>query len=147
MLKKRREQRQAQQEAAWRTESVFWSLDDIVSLGDPSTARGGLPRPEASTASRPPLPDRRREREEEEVSSSHRVKCVDTVSGRVDTVSGRVNIVCGRVNTRPSIPKTLFAQLGQCVDTLCGSVDTLRLKLKNVNFSGHVAAWESRESA
>ncbi|MQL88579.1 hypothetical protein Taro_021140 [Colocasia esculenta] len=34
-----------------------------------------------------------------------------------------------------------------CVDTLPGGVDTLRLKLKNVNLSGHVAAWGSRESA
>ncbi|MQL84437.1 hypothetical protein Taro_016932 [Colocasia esculenta] len=73
VLKKRREQqRQAQQEAAGRTGSVFGSLDDIVSLGDPSTMRGGLPRPVASTTSRPPLLDRRQEREEEEVSSSCR---------------------------------------------------------------------------
>ncbi|MQL90617.1 hypothetical protein Taro_023202 [Colocasia esculenta] len=74
VLKKRREQqRQAQQATPARTVSAFASLDDIVSLGDPSVVRGGgLPRPEASTASRPPLPDRRREREEEEVSSSHR---------------------------------------------------------------------------
>ncbi|MQL88766.1 hypothetical protein Taro_021333 [Colocasia esculenta] len=42
--------------------------DDIVSLGDPSVVRGGLPRPEASTALRPPLPERHREREEEEAS-------------------------------------------------------------------------------
>ncbi|MQL94847.1 hypothetical protein Taro_027497 [Colocasia esculenta] len=74
VLKKRREQqRQAQQAMPARTGSAFASLDDIVSLGDPSVVRGGgLPRPEASTASRPPLPDRRREREEEEVSSSRR---------------------------------------------------------------------------
>ncbi|MQM23616.1 hypothetical protein Taro_056682 [Colocasia esculenta] len=74
VLKKRREQqRQAQQATPARTGSAFASLDDIVSLGDPSVVRGGgLPRPEASTASRPPLPDRRREREEEEVSSSRR---------------------------------------------------------------------------
>ncbi|MQL70861.1 hypothetical protein Taro_003185, partial [Colocasia esculenta] len=71
VLRRRREQqRTAQQEAPARTASAFTSLDDIVSLGDPSVVRGGLPRPEASTASRPPLPDRRREREEEEVSSS-----------------------------------------------------------------------------
>ncbi|MQL70397.1 hypothetical protein Taro_002699 [Colocasia esculenta] len=74
VLKKRREQqRQAQQATPARTGSAFASLNDIVSLGDPSVVRGGgLPRPEASTASRPPLPDRRREREEEEVSSSRR---------------------------------------------------------------------------
>ncbi|MQL98741.1 hypothetical protein Taro_031456 [Colocasia esculenta] len=68
VLKKRREQqRQAQQATPARTGSAFASLDDIVSLGDPSMVRGGgLPRPEASTASRPPLPDRHREREEEE---------------------------------------------------------------------------------
>ncbi|MQM09018.1 hypothetical protein Taro_041878 [Colocasia esculenta] len=67
VLKKRREQqRQAQQATPARTGSAFASLDDIVSLGDPSV------RPEGSTASRPPLPDRRREREEEEVSSSRR---------------------------------------------------------------------------
>ncbi|MQL99809.1 hypothetical protein Taro_032536 [Colocasia esculenta] len=37
VLKKHREQqRQAQQEAAGRSGSVFGSLDDIVSLGDPS---------------------------------------------------------------------------------------------------------------
>ncbi|MQM02893.1 hypothetical protein Taro_035664 [Colocasia esculenta] len=59
--------------------------------------------------------------------------CVDTASGSVDT--------------RPISQKIFFAQLGQCVDTLNGSVDTLRLKLKNVNLSGHVAAWGSRESA
>ncbi|MQM22116.1 hypothetical protein Taro_055164 [Colocasia esculenta] len=73
VLKKRREQqRQAQQATPSRTGSTFTSLDNIVSLGDPSVVRGGLQRPEASTASRPPLPDRRREREEEEVSSSRR---------------------------------------------------------------------------
>ncbi|MQL73581.1 hypothetical protein Taro_005938 [Colocasia esculenta] len=72
-LKKHREQqRQAQQATPVRTGSAFASLDDIVSLGDPSVVRGGLQRPKASTASRPPLPDRRREREEEEVSSSRR---------------------------------------------------------------------------
>ncbi|MQL73939.1 hypothetical protein Taro_006296 [Colocasia esculenta] len=68
VLKKRQEQqRQAQQETPARTGSAFASLDDIVSLGDPSVVRGGLQRPEASTASRPPLADRRREREEEEI--------------------------------------------------------------------------------
>ncbi|MQM13361.1 hypothetical protein Taro_046286 [Colocasia esculenta] len=74
VLKKCREQqRQAQQATPARTGSAFASLDDIVSLGDPSVVRGGgLPRLEASTASRPPLPDRHREREEEEVSSSRR---------------------------------------------------------------------------
>ncbi|MQM02859.1 hypothetical protein Taro_035627 [Colocasia esculenta] len=74
VLKKRREQqRQAQQVTLARTGSAFASLDDIVSLGDPSVVLGGgQSRPEASTASRPPLPDRRREREEEEVSSSRR---------------------------------------------------------------------------
>ncbi|MQM06946.1 hypothetical protein Taro_039775 [Colocasia esculenta] len=67
VLKKRREQqRQAQQATPARTGSTFASLDDIMSLGDPSVVRGGVQRPEASTASRPPLPDRRREREEEE---------------------------------------------------------------------------------
>ncbi|MQL89045.1 hypothetical protein Taro_021622 [Colocasia esculenta] len=67
VLKKRREQQQqAQQATPARSGSAFASLDDIVSLGDPSM------RPEASTASRHPLPDRRREREEEEVSSSRR---------------------------------------------------------------------------
>ncbi|MQL90428.1 hypothetical protein Taro_023040, partial [Colocasia esculenta] len=62
----------AQQATPARTSSAFASLDDIVSLGDPSAVRGGVQRPEASMASRPPLPDRRREREEEEVSSSRR---------------------------------------------------------------------------
>ncbi|MQL88325.1 hypothetical protein Taro_020883 [Colocasia esculenta] len=59
-------ERAAQQEALGRTGSAFASLDDIVSLGDHSVVRGGLPRPEASTTSRPPLPDQRREREEDE---------------------------------------------------------------------------------
>ncbi|MQL85152.1 hypothetical protein Taro_017671 [Colocasia esculenta] len=73
VLKKCREQqRQAQQATPARTGSAFASPDDIVSLGDPSVVRGGLQRPEASTASRPPLPDRRQEREEEEASSSCR---------------------------------------------------------------------------
>ncbi|MQL76832.1 hypothetical protein Taro_009245 [Colocasia esculenta] len=68
VLKKRREQqRQAQQATPARTGSAFASLDDIVSLRDPSVVRGGVSRPEASMASRPPLPDRRREREEEEL--------------------------------------------------------------------------------
>ncbi|MQL72449.1 hypothetical protein Taro_004784, partial [Colocasia esculenta] len=31
------------------------------------------------------------------------------------------------------------------VDTVYLCVDTLRLKFKNGNFSGHVAAWESRD--
>ncbi|MQL67812.1 hypothetical protein Taro_000142 [Colocasia esculenta] len=74
VLKKRREQqRQAQQKVPGRTELVFGSLDDLVSLGDPSSGQGG-PRPEASTMTRPPLPDRCRERDEEEVSSSHRLR-------------------------------------------------------------------------
>ncbi|MQM18062.1 hypothetical protein Taro_051046 [Colocasia esculenta] len=78
VLKKHREQqRQAQQVTPARTGSAFASLDDIVSLGDPSVVRGGVQRPEASTASRPPLPDRRREREEEEVSSSHRQRPIE----------------------------------------------------------------------
>ncbi|MQM06746.1 hypothetical protein Taro_039572, partial [Colocasia esculenta] len=64
-------EREAQQEAQSRTGSAFATLDDILSLGDPSVVWGGL-RPKASTATRPPLPDRRREREEEEVSSSRR---------------------------------------------------------------------------
>ncbi|MQL70649.1 hypothetical protein Taro_002956, partial [Colocasia esculenta] len=72
VLKKRWEQqRQAHPETPVRTGSVFGSLNDILSLGDPSVVWGGL-RPEASMATRPPRPDRRREREEEEVSSSHR---------------------------------------------------------------------------
>ncbi|MQL78058.1 hypothetical protein Taro_010481 [Colocasia esculenta] len=71
VLKKRREQqRQTQQEATGRMGSVFGSLDDIVSLGDPSIGRGAGARPEASTTTRPPVLDRRREREEEEVSNS-----------------------------------------------------------------------------
>ncbi|MQL69163.1 hypothetical protein Taro_001470 [Colocasia esculenta] len=75
VLKKRREkQRQTQQEAAGRMGSVFGSLDDIVSLGDPTVGRGAGARPEASTATRPPVPDRRRESEEEEVSSSRRLR-------------------------------------------------------------------------
>ncbi|MQM18730.1 hypothetical protein Taro_051725 [Colocasia esculenta] len=73
VLKKHREQqRQTQQEAARRMGSVFGSLADIVSLGDPSVKRGAEARLEASTATRPPVHDRRREREEEEVSSSRR---------------------------------------------------------------------------
>ncbi|MQL97931.1 hypothetical protein Taro_030622, partial [Colocasia esculenta] len=67
VLKKRQEQqRQTQQEAAGRMGSVFGSLDDIVSLGDPFVGRGAGARPVASTATRPPVPDRRREREEEQ---------------------------------------------------------------------------------
>ncbi|MQM11767.1 hypothetical protein Taro_044676, partial [Colocasia esculenta] len=66
LKKRRKQQRQAQQATPARTGSAFASLDDIVSLGDPSVVRGGLQRPEASTASRPPLLDQRREREEEE---------------------------------------------------------------------------------
>ncbi|MQL85265.1 hypothetical protein Taro_017781 [Colocasia esculenta] len=43
VLKKRREQqRQAQQAMPVRTGSAFASLDDIVSLGDPSVVRGGV---------------------------------------------------------------------------------------------------------
>ncbi|MQL68156.1 hypothetical protein Taro_000429 [Colocasia esculenta] len=85
VLKKRREQqRQTQQEAAGRMGSVFGSLDDIVSLGDPSVGRGAGACPEASTATRPPVPDRRREREEEEVSSSRRPRpSEDTYSSHV----------------------------------------------------------------
>ncbi|MQL84769.1 hypothetical protein Taro_017280 [Colocasia esculenta] len=82
VLKKCREQQwQAQQEAQARTGLAFASLDDILSLGDPSVVRGGL-RPEASTATRPPLLDWRREREEEEVSSSHRLDRVEREKGK-----------------------------------------------------------------
>ncbi|MQL97419.1 hypothetical protein Taro_030113, partial [Colocasia esculenta] len=67
VLKKHREQqRQAQQESQARAGSAFASLDDILSLGDPSVVWEGL-RPEASMATRPPLPDRHQEMEEEEV--------------------------------------------------------------------------------
>ncbi|MQM06052.1 hypothetical protein Taro_038872 [Colocasia esculenta] len=42
-------------------------------------------------------------------------------------------------------PSSLSQKPSACgVDTVLCSVDTLRLKLKNRNFSGHVAAWESR---
>ncbi|MQL96219.1 hypothetical protein Taro_028894 [Colocasia esculenta] len=83
VLKKRREQqRQTQQDAAERMGSVFGSLDDIVSLGDPSVGRGAGARPEASTVTRPPVPDRRREREEEEVSSSRRPRPSEGVEAR-----------------------------------------------------------------
>ncbi|MQL84981.1 hypothetical protein Taro_017489 [Colocasia esculenta] len=61
------------------------------------------------------------------VSTLDCVKCVDTAPGSVDTSL--------------SSQKTSSAQMGQCVDTLPGGVDTLRLKLKIVNSSGHVAAW------
>ncbi|MQM10599.1 hypothetical protein Taro_043495, partial [Colocasia esculenta] len=60
-----------------------------------------------------------------------RVKCVDTAPGSVDT--------------SPRFQKTQLPDWDSCVDTLPGGVDTLRLKLKNVNFSGHVAAWELRD--
>ncbi|MQL98824.1 hypothetical protein Taro_031537, partial [Colocasia esculenta] len=81
VLKKHREQqRQTHREAQGRTGSAFASLDDIVSLGDPSVVRGGL-RPEASAAMRPPLPDRRHEREEEEVSNSCRQRPSEGESG------------------------------------------------------------------
>ncbi|MQL71628.1 hypothetical protein Taro_003957 [Colocasia esculenta] len=83
VLKKRREQqRQAQQATPARTGLAFVSLDDIVSLGDPSVVRGGLQRPEASTASRPPLPDRRREREEEENATYDLVPLGDTANSQ-----------------------------------------------------------------
>ncbi|MQL69041.1 hypothetical protein Taro_001286 [Colocasia esculenta] len=81
VLKKRREQqRQTQQEAAGRMGSVFGSLDDIVSLGDPSVGRGAGARPEASTATRPPVSDRRREREEEENATYDLVPLGDTAN-------------------------------------------------------------------
>ncbi|MQM05080.1 hypothetical protein Taro_037887 [Colocasia esculenta] len=51
-------------------------------------------------------------------------------------------LVPGSVDTSLSFQKNSFAEMGQYVDTLPGGVDTLRLKLKNVNFSEHVAAWE-----
>ncbi|MQL94386.1 hypothetical protein Taro_027037 [Colocasia esculenta] len=73
LMKHWEQQRQCQQEAAGRMGSVFGSLDDIMSLGDPSVGRGGA-RPEASTAMRPLISDRSREREEEEVSSSRRLR-------------------------------------------------------------------------
>ncbi|MQL76774.1 hypothetical protein Taro_009164 [Colocasia esculenta] len=59
----------------------------------------------------------------------------------VSTQSQAVSTL-GSVDTSLSSQKNSFAEMGQCVDTLPGGVDTLRLKLKNVNFSGHVAAWE-----
>ncbi|MQL75712.1 hypothetical protein Taro_008095 [Colocasia esculenta] len=96
VLKKRREQqRAAQQEAQGRTASAFASLDDIVSLWDPSVARGGLQRPEASTASRPPLPDRRREREEEEDMHHLDFPSLGHASFRLPTLcSIRIAVAC-----------------------------------------------------
>ncbi|MQL89222.1 hypothetical protein Taro_021788, partial [Colocasia esculenta] len=67
LLRRRREQqRKGQPETPARTGSIYASLDDLLSLGDPLVGRGG-PQPEALAAARPPLPDRRREREEEEL--------------------------------------------------------------------------------
>ncbi|MQL94241.1 hypothetical protein Taro_026894 [Colocasia esculenta] len=85
----REQQRQAQQAMPARTRSAFASLDDIVSLGDPSVVRGGLQRPEASTASRPPLPDRRREREEEEATEIDPVERLFVENATYDLVALR----------------------------------------------------------
>ncbi|MQM09598.1 hypothetical protein Taro_042472, partial [Colocasia esculenta] len=52
-----------------------------------------------------------------------------------------------QVDTRPSFQQISLpdwdsmSTLDQ-VDTRSSQVDTLRLKLKNVNFSGHIAAWD-----
>ncbi|MQL99489.1 hypothetical protein Taro_032213 [Colocasia esculenta] len=51
------------------------------------------------------------------------------------------------VSTLDPTSRRPFLRNWDSVDTLSGSVDTLRLKLKNVNFSEHVDAWGSRESA
>ncbi|MQL93345.1 hypothetical protein Taro_025986 [Colocasia esculenta] len=68
---------------------------------------------------------------------------VMVVSTQSQVVSTLVStLVQGIVDTSLSSQKNSFAEMGQCVDTLPGGVDTLRLKLKNVNFSRHVAAWE-----
>ncbi|MQL73289.1 hypothetical protein Taro_005629 [Colocasia esculenta] len=68
---------------------------------------------------------------------------VSTQSQAVSTQSQAVStLVPGSVDTSPSSQKNSFAEMGQCVDTLPGGVDTLRLKVKIVNFSGHVATWE-----
>ncbi|MQL71567.1 hypothetical protein Taro_003893 [Colocasia esculenta] len=100
----------------------------------------------------------------------NRVHCVDTLPGSVDTspslqktqlpdwdsvltqsqaVSTQSQVVStlvqGSVDTSLNSQKNSFTEMGQCVDTLPGGVDTLWLKLKNVNFSGHVAAWELRD--
>ncbi|MQL97318.1 hypothetical protein Taro_030008 [Colocasia esculenta] len=65
---------------------------------------------------------------------------VDIVPGSVDT---SVSTQSQAVSTLVSVPRrTVLQKMGQCVDTLPGGVDILQLKLKNVNFSGHVAVWE-----
>ncbi|MQL76051.1 hypothetical protein Taro_008446 [Colocasia esculenta] len=53
-----------------------------------------------------------------------------------------LTLVPGSVDTRPNFQQNSFAEMGQQVDTRSGQVDTLRLKVKIVNFSIHVAAWD-----
>ncbi|MQL74506.1 hypothetical protein Taro_006868 [Colocasia esculenta] len=74
-------------------------------------------------------------------------QAIPKFSQQPKTCAIRVDTLNGSVDTSLNSQKTNFTQMGQCVDTLPGGVDTLRLKLKNVNLSGHVAAWGSRESA
>ncbi|MQL97207.1 hypothetical protein Taro_029891 [Colocasia esculenta] len=135
VLKKRREQqRQAQQEAQGRTGSAFTSLDDIVSLGDPLVVRGGL-RPEALAATRPPLPDRHREREEEEVSSSRtNIFCKGSVDTTILGVDTMVQNKGRNVKKSPSQVDTSPEQ----VDTESSQVDTRDLSQGFV-----LPVWES----
>ncbi|MQL68326.1 hypothetical protein Taro_000656, partial [Colocasia esculenta] len=58
------------------------------------------------------------------------VSTLDQVRSTLDPVSSR------------SVCQTETAEMGQQVDTRSGQVDTLRLKVKIVNFSVHVAAWD-----
>ncbi|MQL69741.1 hypothetical protein Taro_002043 [Colocasia esculenta] len=54
----------------------------------------------------------------------------------------QVDTRSGQVDTRSSFKQNSFAEIGQQVDTRSGQVDTLRMKVKIVNFSVHVAAWD-----
>ncbi|MQM05195.1 hypothetical protein Taro_038001, partial [Colocasia esculenta] len=78
---------------------------------------------------------------------------VDTRSKQVDTSprfqKGRSTLAQSRStlvpdSRRPSC-QTGTAEMGQQVDTRLGQVDTLRLKVKIVNFSIHVDAWDLRD--
>ncbi|MQL70642.1 hypothetical protein Taro_002965 [Colocasia esculenta] len=55
---------------------------------------------------------------------------------------GSVDTRSKQVDTSPRFQKTQLPEMGQQVITSSGQVDTLWLKVKIMNFSIHVAAWD-----
>ncbi|MQL95357.1 hypothetical protein Taro_028029 [Colocasia esculenta] len=62
------------------------------------------------------------------------------ISPKFPTIASGVDTVCLCVDTHCPSQKPVLKPIASGVDTVCLCVDTLRLKLKNGNFSRHMSA-------